>query len=89
MVRIKERIQLMCALRAHIKLSIFRNIFSGIDSFFNSRENFFQKWKLLCALRAHISKILKELQKNWREYKLGLGTLTILFKKMKYTIVPF
>ena len=53
---------LMCALRAHIKFSIFRNIFSRIEKVvitFSIPKKIFQKWKLMCALRAHISKIHK------------------------------
>ena len=52
----------MCVLNAHIKFSIFKNIFSGIEkiviTFSILEKFFFQKWKLMCALRAHISKIL-------------------------------
>ena len=46
----------MCTLRAHIKLSIFRNIFSGIEKvyFFNSREIFFPKMKInVCPKGTH------------------------------------
>ena len=32
----KERVQLMCALRTHVKLSIFRNIFLGIEKAVNT-----------------------------------------------------
>ena len=52
----------MCALRAHIKLSIFRNIFSGIEKAvitFSILKKIFPKTEsLMCALKAHISKIL-------------------------------
>ena len=61
----KNRVRLMCDLRAHIKLSISGNIFSGIEKtvvIFSILEKFFfQKWKLICALRAHISKIHKNI----------------------------
>ena len=53
----------MCALRAHIKLSVFENIFSGIEKAvitFSILEKMFLKTEsLMCALRAHISKIHK------------------------------
>ena len=52
----------MCALRAHIKLSVFKNIFSRIEKVitaFSIPEKMFPKTEsLMCALRAHISKIL-------------------------------
>ena len=52
----------MCALRAHIKLSIFRNIFSGIEKvmpIFSISEKMFLKIEsLMCALRAHINRTL-------------------------------
>ena len=52
----------MCALRAHIKLSVFENIFSRIEKVmtaFSIPEKMFLKTEnLMCALRAHISKIL-------------------------------
>ena len=57
----------MCALRAHIKLSAFENIFSGIEKAvitFSILEKFFsaltgfealKNWvRLMCVLRAHI-----------------------------------
>ena len=51
----------MCALRAHIKLSIFRNIFSKIEKVvitFSILKKIFSKIEsLMCALRARISKI--------------------------------
>ena len=54
----------MCTLRAHIKFSIFKNIFSGIEkviiTFSILEKKIFQKWKLMCALRAHVSKIHKK-----------------------------
>ena len=43
---IKKRVRLMCTLKAHIKFSIFRNIFSGIEKViitFSILENFFSK----------------------------------------------
>ena len=52
----------MCALRAHIKLSVFRKNFSRIEkvmTVFSIPEKIFPKLDdLMCALRAHISKIL-------------------------------
>ena len=52
----------MCALRAHIKLSVFGNIFSGIEKaviiFLIFEKMFLKTENLICALRAHISKIL-------------------------------
>ena len=52
----------MCALRAHIKLSNFRNILSGIEKAVNTfsiPEKIFPNiGDLMCALRVHISKIL-------------------------------
>ena len=54
-------VRLMCALRAHIKLSIFRNIFSKIEKVvitFSILKKIFSKIEsLMCALRARISKI--------------------------------
>ena len=53
----------MCALRAHIKLSNFRNILSGIEKTINTfsipDKIFSNIGGLMCALRTHISKILK------------------------------
>ena len=55
------RVRLMCALRAHIKLSICGNIFSRIEKVittFSIPEKIFTQIEILmCALRAHISKI--------------------------------
>ena len=52
----------MCALRAHVKLSNFRNILSGIEKAVNTFSIFEKIFPnigyLMCALRAHISKIL-------------------------------
>ena len=51
----------MCVLRAHIKLSIFRNIFSKIEKVvitFSILKKIFSKIEsLMCALRVRISKI--------------------------------
>ena len=56
------RIRLMCVLKVHIKLPIFRNIFLKIKkvlTIFSISEKMFPKLNgLMCALRAHISKIL-------------------------------
>ena len=55
-------VRLMCALRAHIKLFVFGNIFSGIEKAvitFSILEKMFPKTEsLICALRTHISKVL-------------------------------
>ena len=43
---IKKKVWLMCTLRAHIKFSIFRNIFSGIEKViitFSILEKIFSK----------------------------------------------
>ena len=43
---IKKRVRLMCTLRTHIKFSIFRNIFSGIEKViitFSILEKIFSK----------------------------------------------
>ena len=49
----------MCTLRAHIKLSIYRNIFSKIEKTvitFSILEKIFpQIESLMCVLRAHIN----------------------------------
>ena len=51
----------MCILRAHIKSSIFRNIFSEIEKTINTfsipKKMFLKMDGLMCALRAHVSKI--------------------------------
>ena len=44
----------MCALRAHIKLSIFRNIFSKIENVMTTFSTF-EKIFLNIELRAHIN----------------------------------
>ena len=63
----------MCALRAHIKLSIFENFFSRIEKAVNifliPEKFFFQKWELVCALGAHISKILN------KKFKICIGKI--------------
>ena len=55
-------ILLMCALRAHIKLSVFRNIFSRIEKVMTAfliPEKIFPKTKnLICTLRTHINRTL-------------------------------
>ena len=55
-------ILLMCALRAHIKLSVFGNIFSRIEKVmtaFSISEKIFPKTEnLMCALRAHVNRTL-------------------------------
>ena len=52
----------MCALRAHIKLSVFRNIFSRIEKVVNTfsipDKIFPNIGGLMCALRAHINRTL-------------------------------
>ena len=52
----------MCALRAHIKFSVFGNIFSEIEKVvitFSILEKIFLKTEnLMCVLRTHINKIL-------------------------------
>ena len=54
----------MCALRAHIKLSVFGNIFSGIEKAvitFSILEKMFLKTEsLMCTLRAHINRTLNK-----------------------------
>ena len=61
----KERILLMCALRAHIKLSVFGNIFSRIEKVmivFSIFEKMFLKTEsLMCTLRAYINRTQKEI----------------------------
>ena len=50
----------MCVLRAHVKLSIFKNIFPGIEkavNIFSIPEKFFFKNENYCVFRTHISKI--------------------------------
>ena len=50
----------MCALRVHIKLSVFVNIFSRIEKImtaFSILKKMFPKTEnLMCALRAHINR---------------------------------
>ena len=54
----------MCVLRAHIKLSVFGNIFSGTEKaviiFSIFKKMFLKTENLMCDLRAHINKILKK-----------------------------
>ena len=63
----------MCALRAHIKLSVFGNIFLGIEKAvitFSILEKMFPKTEnLICALRAHISKILFLITNNYLSHQ--------------------
>ena len=49
-------VRLMCALRVHIKLSIFENIFSVIEktvNIFSISEKIFSKNKNYCVLLRH------------------------------------
>ena len=55
----------MCALRAHIKLSIFRNIFSRIEKAtitFSILKN--KNLKIKINVYAHVNKILQKFYKN-------------------------
>ena len=66
----------MYALKAHIKFSIFRNIFSRIEKVvitFSIPKKIFQKWKLMCALRAHIKFSI------FRNIFLGIEKVVITF----------
>ena len=52
----------MCVLRTHIKLSIFRNIFSRIEkivNIFSIFEKFFSKNKNYCVPKHTLAKSLK------------------------------
>ena len=73
----------MCALRAHIKLSVFGNIFSGIEKAvitFSILEKIFPKTeKLMCALRTHISKIHNILRKGPKKGPDRQGKSAFLF----------
>ena len=60
------RILLTCALRAHVKFSVFRNILLRIEKVmtaFSIFEKMFPKIKsLMCVLKAHINRTLFSFQ---------------------------
>ena len=77
-VTILTLVRLMCVLRAHIKLSMFRNIFSKIKkivSTFSISEKYFSKNENYCVFRTHINKIffkkilIKKILYEYTKYK--------------------